>query len=203
VSAIRSGGATAYAGMKLLKLYDGLKAQITEIKEKIPPYTDKSDLINQLNNQVCLVQALSGLGTDPKFLKTKDQEEAKNMLKEKFNELKSNQKNLIKLKEPPSNWKAFLDTENRGSNYGNITHDDSIKFEDKAVLEFENNMKNSIKKIKGDFLKKQAIENNIESISTGLQNVKVNLKEGIEETPSKNSRTNRRKNVSSSQSMKN
>jgi hypothetical protein len=201
MSAIRSVGATAYTEMKLSKLYGGLKTQLTEIKEKIPTYRDKTDLINQLNNQVCLVQALSELGTEQKFLQTTDQKEAMKMLKEKFNKQQSAQRNLIKLKEPHSNWKAFLDTENRKSNYGNITHDDSIESEDKAVLAFENNMKARIRKTEGDFLKKQAMEKNIESISTGLQNFTFSVEAGDNKKHSHNI-PDRRKTFPPSQSNK-
>jgi hypothetical protein len=139
--AIRTIGATSYAEMKIDKINNGLKQQIEKIKTKIPSYQDKFDLANKIDDQIFLIEALNKVAIDRKFLKTMDKNEALNILKDNFNLIKESHLEHTKLSAEPSNWKAFLETEDRALNYGNITHDDSIKREDESVLEFENQLK--------------------------------------------------------------
>lgn len=88
LTAIRSLGANSYAEMKRDKIYKGLKAQIKDIKRKIPDYNDPENLNYQLHNQIILKETLNHLSIEPAFLNCQSEEKAMGILNDTFLELK-------------------------------------------------------------------------------------------------------------------
>ena len=145
MTAITTFGSTAYAEMKAEEIQDGLNDQLIDLKTNLPYYKNLKDLCDQTNDQFILCETLKELNNNKEFLEVKDEKIALKMLRDKFYSIKEISSNIIDLPKTPSNWEAFFDTENRSSNYGNISHDNSISETDISVELFKEKFFSKIK----------------------------------------------------------
>ena len=137
MTAIKTLGSTAFAEMKAEEIQEGLNDQLIDLKANLPYYNSLKNLCDQTNDQFILCNTLKELKHNKDFLEVKDEKIALNMLRDKFYSIKEITPNIVDLPKTPSNWEAFIDTQNSSSNYGNISHNNSISETDNSVALFK------------------------------------------------------------------